>query len=288
MRWMGDEGLCEAGSSASATHRTVGDGHGESPLRRGAMGRVDGILRHRGAFDSVSGGWAASGMPVVKKPNRREEDREKRREQILRAASDLIARKGLENVTFGEIARKARLSRPLVYFYFPDLRTVFLEAVLRAHADLRTRFEEASGQGGTGLEKIENIGRAYARFHRESPASFQLCALFDSNPGYAGDPGVAAAGLEQSELATHCLCADAIRTGLADGSIRSDVGDPDQVAIVLWACVHGLAQLGAMRGPSLEKHAGLGEERLLEAGIGMLRRALVGDPVPGRGRVRRG
>ncbi len=227
-------------------------------------------------------------MPVEKKPGRRDEDREKRRGQILRAASELIARKGLENVTFGEIARKARLSRPLVYFYFPDLRTLFLEAVLRAHADLRSRFEEAGIRGGTGIERIENIGRAYARFHRESPASFQLCALFDSNPGYAGDPGAAAAGLKESELATHCLCADAIRTGLADGSIRSDVGDPDQVALVLWACVHGLAQLGAMRGPSLEKLAGLGEERLVEAGIGLLRRALIADPPAGGRRVGKG
>lgn len=235
-------------------------------------------------FDSVSGEWAASGMPVKKKPSRREDDREKRREQILRAASELISRQGLENVTFGEIAKRARLSRPLVYFYFPDLRTLFLEAVLRAHADLRSRFEEASGRGGTGIEKIENIGRAYARFHRESPASFQLCALFDSNPGYAGDRGGAAAGLEESELATHCLCADAIRTGLADGSIRTDIGDPDQVALVLWSCVHGLAQLGAMRGPSLEKLAGLGEERLLEAGIGLLRRALISQsPADGCG-----
>jgi len=214
-------------------------------------------------------------MPQRKtKTTRREDDREKRREQILRAAAELIARKGLENVTFGEIARKARLSRPLVYFYFPDLRSLFLETVLKAHADLRSRFEAATAVGRTGIEKIDNIGRAYARFQTEAPIHFQLCTLFDASPCHLSGKCEAAEALQASEMETHRLCADAIRQGMADGSIRSDIGEPAQVAVVLWACVHGLAQLGAMRGASLEKMAGLGEERLVNAGIALLRSAM--------------
>ena len=189
--------------------------------------------------------------PVPK--GRREEDREKRRAQILRAASELYARKGLENVTFGDIARRARLSRPLVYFYFPDQRSLFLETVLRAHEGLRSRFQEALASGRTGLEQIENIGRAYARFQKEDPAAFQLCAMFDSNPGCVAGAGPVPESLRQSELATHGMCAQAIANGMEDGTIRKDLGRPDRVAVVLWACVHGMTQLGAMRGAAMEE-----------------------------------
>lgn len=207
---------------------------------------------------------------------RREEDREKRRIQIIRAAAELFARKGLENVTFGEIARRARLSRPLVYFYFPDQRSLFLETVLQAHERLRARFAAAIEAGGQGISQIEGIGRAYVQFQKEDPTAFQLCTLYDANPTAPADPGdMAAAGLQQSEVAVHRLCAQAISNGLADGSIRSDVGRPEHVATVLWACMHGLAQLAAMRGNALQGLIGLGADDLIEEGIRLLRRSLV-------------
>ena len=215
-------------------------------------------------------GWMS--RPVPKR--RREEDREKRRAQILRAASELYARKGLENVTFGDIARRARLSRPLVYFYFPDQRTLFLETVLRAQEGLRARFEEALASGSTGIEQIESIGRAYARFQKADPAAFQLCVMFDSNPGCVAGAGPVTESLRQSELATHGMCAQAIANGMEDGTIRKDLGRPDRVAVVLWACVHGMAQLGAMRGAALEEMTWMDGDGLLEAGIGLLRGAL--------------
>jgi hypothetical protein len=61
---------------------------------------------------------------------------------------------------------------------------------------------------------------------------------------------------------------------MEDGTIRKDLGRPDRVAVVLWACVHGMAQLGAMRGAALEEMTGMDGDGLLEAGIGLLRGAL--------------
>jgi AcrR family transcriptional regulator len=232
-------------------------------------GRIGFVLESGGvgsSSDSVS-------APSVKR--RREDDREKRRAQILKAATELFARNGLENVTFGDIAKRARLSRPLVYFYFPDQRAIFLEAVLMAHGKLQARFLEASARGSNGITRIENIGRAYVQFQREDPSAFQLCALYDANPVVDGETDPVAVQLGQSEVETQRLCSQAIAEGMADGSIRSDLGHPAHVAVVLWACVHGMAQLGAMRGPALKKMLDLDGDGLVEEGIRLLRRSLV-------------
>ena len=48
---------------------------------------------------------------------------------------------------------------------------------------------------------------------------------------------------------------DALRAGIADGSIRADVGPVDAVATVLWGFMHGVIQLTATKGALLDRRA---------------------------------
>jgi AcrR family transcriptional regulator len=214
--------------------------------------------------------------PVNRAPasHRRADERERRRGQILRAAAHLFASKGLENVTFGDIARKTRLSRPLVYFYFPDQTTLFLEAVLVARQSLQRRFEEAVARGKNGLEQIDNIGRAYIAFHLEEPDAFRLCSLYDANPAYSSSGHALDESLEASEQRIHGLCIEAIEHGRRDGSIRPDIGSSAEVALVLWGCVLGMAQLASARADALSAHGGLTPEQFIDAGMALLNSAL--------------
>src|SRR5574343_524649 len=84
-----------------------------------------------------------------------------RRKQIIDAAVRLFAERGMENVTFGDIAKAAKLSRPLVYFYFPDLQTLFLETILVASQELHRRFQLAVRPTLNGLDQIMAVGQAY-------------------------------------------------------------------------------------------------------------------------------
>lgn len=215
-------------------------------------------------------------MPRAKKPvpAGSVSDRERRRQQILRAATELFARKGLDDVTAGDIARRTRLSRPLIYFYFPDLRALYLEVVREGMGRLQQRFEQAVAGSGSGLDKIEAIGRAYAAFHREEPETFQLCSLFQANPAVAAGHGSVTAGLLEENRRLHGLCAAVVGQGVRDGSIRPDLGPVEVTSLVLWGCVHGLAQVGAVQAGSLQDFAGLTPAAFLDAGIRLLRRAL--------------
>ena len=51
---------------------------------------------------------------------RREEEKERRRTEIVDAAERLYAEVGWDEVTMDNVAKRARLSRALIYVYFHD------------------------------------------------------------------------------------------------------------------------------------------------------------------------
>lgn len=205
---------------------------------------------------------------------RRRNERIRAQSTLIRVATALIAARGLENVTVGEISRKAGLSRPLVYFYFPDLRTLFLEAACAARHELLTHLSNGMQQAPNGLEAIVAMGRAYLDFHRQQPDTFALCL---ANTGIrAGSEPLTEAetrilNLERSLMEQ--VVATVVR-GQADGSVRSDAGDPRMVALHLWAFVQGLVQLSSQHQLTLERTFGIGREPFLVAGLETLKTAL--------------
>jgi AcrR family transcriptional regulator len=64
---------------------------------------------------------------------------EKRREQILDSAVALIISRGLSSCTLEVVAAKARISKPLIYKYFPRLDDLFKALVGREYRYLRGR-----------------------------------------------------------------------------------------------------------------------------------------------------
>lgn len=64
---------------------------------------------------------------------------EKRREQILDSAVDLIVSRGLSSCTLEAVAVEARISKPLIYKYFPRLADLFKTLVDREYRYLRGR-----------------------------------------------------------------------------------------------------------------------------------------------------
>ena len=53
---------------------------------------------------------------------RRQEEKERRSEEIVAAAEELYRELGWDAVTMDSVAKRARLSRALVYVYFKDKR----------------------------------------------------------------------------------------------------------------------------------------------------------------------
>ena len=205
---------------------------------------------------------------------RREEEKERRRAEIVDAAERLYAEIGWDAVTMDRVAKSARLSRALIYVYFQDKNDLLLAIAERALAELRERFIAAAAAHVEGLDKVQAIGRAYVLFQQEMPYRFDACSRFHAHQaaGQPTDDACAAAG-----DAVIAVIVQALMQGQADGSIRQDIGNPAQVCVMLWAFTHGLIQIGTNKTQEIARH-GVEVSQLMEGSFAMLRYMLAAKP----------
>jgi AcrR family transcriptional regulator len=208
---------------------------------------------------------------------RRQEEKDRRRIEIVEAAEDLYRELGWDAVTMDSVARRARLSRALVYVYFKDKRDLHSAIVIRALETLRTRFEEASARTRIGIEKIEAIGRAYMAYAHEFPHYFDACARMESRAVEAAEEP------EPQQVATmevgrqvHEVVVAGLEVGQRDGSIRPDLGDLAVTSRVLWGFVHGLIQIAITKAQPLAQ-AGISVPQLTQQAMDMVRSMLSGS-----------
>jgi len=203
---------------------------------------------------------------------RREEERERRRAEILAAAVGVCREQGWDQVTMDQVARRARLSRALVYVYFRDREDLLDAIALQGTRELRERFVAAIATARRGIDRLQAIGLAYVAFSREQPHLFEACSRFQIKT-----PAGAPSDAEQACLKAHdeinAVMIGVIAGGMDDGSIRRDLGDPTVVCMSLWAFTHGLIQLGATRGRDLELR-GIATATLFAQSFDILRHAL--------------
>jgi len=173
---------------------------------------------------------------------RREEEKERRRSEILVAAETLYAKQGWDAVTMDQVARSARLSRALVYVYFRDKEDLLFAIGDRAMQLLKSRFEAAAAGPGTGLQHVEAIGRAYMGYALEFPHYFDVCSRFQSH-AMGSEPSANEAACHLAGDQVMGTVVGVIEAGIRDGSLRADIGDPLMLAFTLWAFTHGITQL---------------------------------------------
>ena len=203
---------------------------------------------------------------------RRSEEKERRRAEILDAADRLYAGKGWDAVTMEQVARSARLSRALLYVYFRDKEELLFGIAGRALDVLQERFAAAVGRQARGVDQVEAIGRAYIAYASEFPHYFDACARFQAH-SVSPDPGSNEGACAVGGDAAMAVVVTAIGTGMKDGSIRADVGNPLLLGISLWAFTHGTIQLAMAKNHELAR-LGIAVPELTEYVLGFIRRAL--------------
>jgi AcrR family transcriptional regulator len=204
---------------------------------------------------------------------RRQEEKDRRRAEIVDAAIELYREVGWDAVTIDQVAKRARLSRALVYVYFKDKDELHAAIVLRAFEFLEKRFAEAAGRVRVGLDKIEALGRAYLAFAHELPHFFDACARFEVSERELTDGNPMLAACFDAGSSVHAHTVAALEAGLKDGSIRADIGDLKVTSMALWGFSHGLIQI-AMRKAHVLAHDGISVPQFVDQAVGLLRRML--------------
>jgi len=189
----------------------------------------------------------------------------------VRAALELIAKKGPAGFTFAEAARFAGVSPAAPYRHFRD-RDELLVDVARRGFDL---FEAAlvaawDGSKPNAFAAFERLGKAYLRFAREEPAYYS--AMFETGLSLESSPELRAAS-ERTFAVVRAATEQLVAAMPAHN--RPPVL---MMALHVWAIAHGIASLFG-RGDGAQRAAPIAPEELLEAAMLIYLRGLgVSDP----------
>ncbi len=160
-----------------------------------------------------------------------------RKTQILDAALRVFARKGFHKARMDDIAKKAGLSKGLLYWYFESKDALILALVkLLFEPDLRELERLLAEKDRPVPERLEELARsslsALLPFHDLMPIVYEYYAQ-------ATRPGPIQKAVQRYYQRYRELLAKLLAEGVARGELRPDL-DPEQTALSLMALVEGM------------------------------------------------
>ena len=156
-------------------------------------------------------------------------------EVLLEKAVEVIQDDGIGALSLRAVARRAGVSHGAPAHHFGDKAGLLTALATRSMERFATSLSKASREaGGSALDRLRAIGRAYVRFAAQNPAQFSIVTRFELIR--SGDAEFAA-----SYQATFDSVKDAVCAAQREGWRRSM--DPMALVITCWSAVHGLSTL---------------------------------------------
>jgi AcrR family transcriptional regulator len=183
-------------------------------------------------------------MPRSEEANQR--IREEQRAKILDGARKVFARKGMA-ATMAEVAAAASVSQGLAYRYFASKEAIFHELVEQSVQSGIARIQRILQMQGTPGERLDFLISMAWEGRRENPEIYQL--LYQVLDDEATSSAIRELIGRQGQAYQ-----DVMRQLIVEGQATGEVseGDPDQLVIVVLACLDGLTRL-ALRDPERVK-----------------------------------
>lgn len=164
------------------------------------------------------------------------------RDACIVAAQEVIAERGIENLSLRDVARRLGVSHQAPYKHYPSRDHLLAEVMRRcfqrfaAHLDARPRFDDAE-------QDLESLGIQYLAYARQHPLEYRLM--------FSTTWPISAEEFDLANDATHAF--DVLR-----GVLRRIHGDSVAMreaieldALYIWSTMHGLA--GVMNGQCIDK-----------------------------------
>ena len=169
---------------------------------------------------------------------RRQRERQQTRESILDAARELFIEEGFDAVTMRKVAERAEYSPTAIYVHFKDKEALMRELCTLDFQALAQAFQQVA-QIEDPIERLRQTGVAYLEFAKKYPNHYRLMFMtprpedFEADTSYKGN-------VQQDAYA---FLVSVVRDAMDKGSFRPDWKDPELLAQILWAALHGLIAL---------------------------------------------
>jgi len=156
------------------------------------------------------------------------------RARLCAVAERLFAEHGPKAVTMRELARALGVSAMTPYRYFKDKDEILAAVRASAFDRFAAALELAAKAPGNAAVRADAVGRAYLDFAFSQPHAYKL--MFDlSQPQEGRFPELERAGQRARRTMS------AYMKALVAGGFLA--GDPEMLAQIFWAMVHGLVVL---------------------------------------------
>lgn len=156
------------------------------------------------------------------------------REQLCRVATRRFAEYGHAGVSLRQLAAELGCSPMTPYRYFRDREAIIAAVRAAAFARFADAMAAAAATVTDPVARLGRLGEAYLRHARTDPHGYRI--MFELAQPRARDYPA----LDREEARAWAVLRDAVAAAVEAGAVA---GDPDIVAHVLWAGLHGLAAL---------------------------------------------
>jgi len=181
------------------------------------------------------------------------------KDALIRAALDLIVKKGPAGFTFAEAARWAGVSPAAPYRHFRDRDELIASVALRGFELFEAALSRAWNEGRPEpLAAFDAVGKAYLQFARTEPAYYS--AMFEAGCPLDSNPELRQAG--ERAFAVLRAASERLIEKLPAGSRPPAM----MMGLHIWALSHGIASLFG-RGDAARRPLPMSADELLEAAV---------------------
>jgi len=214
----------------------------------------------------------------VSTTDRREREKAQRREDILRAAREVLASQGFGRATIDDVAAHAQVSKGTVYLYFTSKGALLAHLVLEGLDLLARRLETAYAprQGLSAFERVRRLARAYLRFSKTQHLYFRLLMAFDRGQFRESISPELYQQVSERSVANLLWVERALEAGQASGEFV--ISDVRRTAGVLWASLNGV--LLVLEHPLRQEILGVPLDELFDSTLELLLHGLDAASLP--------
>ncbi|WP_436772588.1 TetR/AcrR family transcriptional regulator [Yinghuangia sp. YIM S09857] len=157
-----------------------------------------------------------------------------RREHVVTTAATLFAERGFHGTSMRDLAQACGLRASSLYNHVRDKNDLLVRIVSPYLAAVGSELTAAADKGGDGATRVSAMLHAALRVAREHRNGF--LSLSNSWTHIRDTPELA--GLLRSGEDDRRMWTDALRTGIADGSLQPDL-HVDGTLRVVFSAIHG-------------------------------------------------
>ncbi len=175
--------------------------------------------------------------------DRREQERARRKQEILQAARAVFNEDGFGRATVDAVAQRAEVGKGTIYLYFANKDAILSELTFQALGDLVQQLRAANDRCSPlhPDHRLSAMAEAYLAFARNAPDYFRLLNAFSHGGLLEGITAEMRDRIVAESSQALDLVAQAISDGVALGMFTP--GDARIAASVLWGALNGALAL---------------------------------------------